>query len=189
MVALPMTTADSSFDPGAFFQFDLAKGNVRARGGSRVLVVTEGVLGPLINTAVSNGDLTAIRSLGSQLAHIATTSMNAQPNAATPEEVIGHAGGVMSLFGWGRLRLEHWGEALVLHVEGMAPLDDDNLAVAALLGGLFSTLCAVEVACVPVAQTGRYMMVDPRIAEQVWNWSKEGESLAAIASKLVATQR
>ena len=27
------------------------------------------------------------------------------------------------------------------------------------------------------------------VAEQVWNWSKEGESLAAIASKLVATQR
>jgi hypothetical protein len=32
------------------------------------------------------------------------------------------------------------------------------------------------------------MMVDPRIAEQVWNWSKEGESLAAIASKLVASR-
>ena len=30
---------------------------------------------------------------------------------------------------------------------------------------------------------------DPRIAEQVWSWSKEGESLAAIGSKLVTTQR
>jgi hypothetical protein len=61
--------------------------------------------------------------------------------------------------------------------------------VAALLGGLFSTLCSTEVACVPITRTARYMMVDPRIAEQVWTWSKEGESLASITSKLAATQK
>jgi hypothetical protein len=32
-------------------------------------------------------------------------------------------------------------------------------------------------------------MVDPRIAEQIWAWSKEGESLASIASKLTVTHR
>ena len=58
---------EPSFDPGGFFQFDLAKGSVRSRGGSRVLLVSESVLSPLINTAVANGDLTAVRSLGSQL--------------------------------------------------------------------------------------------------------------------------
>jgi hypothetical protein len=71
----------------------------------------------------------------------------------------------------------------------LPPLDEDNLAVAALLGGMFSTLCGAEVACVPISHTTRYIMVDPRIAEQVWAWSKEGESLAAIAGKLMATQR
>ncbi len=180
---------ETSFDPGGFFQFDLAKGCVRSKGGSRVLLVSEGVLAPLINTAVANGDLTAIRSLGAQLGSIVASALGSQPNSASPAQVTAAAGGVMSLFGWGRLRLEQWGDALVLQVEGLPPLDEDNLAVAALLGGLFSTLCSTEVACVPVSRTAKYVMVDPRIAEQVWAWSKEGESLASIASKLTATQR
>jgi hypothetical protein len=180
---------DTSFDPGGFFQFDLAKGSVRSRGGTRVLFVSEGVLAPLINTAVANGDLTAIRSLGSQVGTIVSSTLGGPANASLPAQVIGHAGAVMSLFGWGRLRLEQWGDALVLQVEGLPPLDEDNLAVAALLGGLFSTLCSIEVACVPIGRTAKYMMVDPRIAEQIWTWSKEGESLAAIASKLATTQR
>jgi hypothetical protein len=189
MTALHMTTSEASLDPNAFFQFDLAKGAVRARGGSRVLVVSESVLSPLINTAVANGDLTAVRTLGSQLAALVASSLPGQANALSPGQVIGHAGAVMSLFGWGRLRLEQWGDALVLNVDGMPPLDDDNLALAALLGGLFSALCATEVACVPLGRTTRYMMVDPRIAEQVWNWSREGDGVSTIASKLVASTR
>ena len=180
---------EPSFDPGGFFQFDLAKGSVRSRGGSRVLLVSESVLAPLINTAVANGDLTAVRSLGSQLGMLIASSLGAPANTLQASQVIGHAGTMMSLFGWGRLRLEQWGDALVLHVDGLPPLDEDNLAVAALLGGLFSTLCSTEVACVPIGRTASYMMVDPRIAEQVWTWAKEGESLASISSKLVATQR
>jgi len=35
-----------------------------------------------------------------------------------------------------------------------------------------------------MARTTKYMMVDPRIAEQVWTWSKSGDNLATIASKL-----
>jgi hypothetical protein len=178
--------SEPSFDPGAFFQFDLAKGAVRSRGGARVLLVSESVLAPLVNTAVAHGDLTAVRALGSQLGTIVASSLGVQPGTSSPSAVIGHAGSVMSLFGWGRLRLEQWGDALVLHVDGLPPLDEDNLAVAALLGGMFSTLSSTEVACVPIARTARYMMVDPRIAEQVWTWAKEGESLATICGKLAA---
>jgi len=178
----PMT--DSNFDPGGFFQFDLAHGRVRTRGGARVLVLAENVLAPLIVTAVQSGDLTAIRQLGSQLGSIVAQSLPAPASSLPPQVVISHAGGVMSLYGWGRLKLEQWGGALVLVVEGLPPLDEDNLAVAALLGGIFSTLCSAEVACVPMARTTKYIMVDPRIAEQVWTWSKSGDNLATIASKL-----
>jgi hypothetical protein len=184
-----MTTPDAGLDPNAFFQFDLAKGSIRARGGSRVLIVSENVLSPLIHTAVANGDLTAVRTLGSQLATLVSSSLPGQANALSPSQVVGHAGAVMSLFGWGRLRLEQWGDAMVLNVEGMPPLDEDNLALAALLGGLFSALCTTEVACVPLARSTRYMMVDPRIAEQVWSWAREGDGVAAIAGKLVASAR
>jgi hypothetical protein len=60
--------------------------------------------------------------------------------------------------------------------------------VAALLGGMFSTLASAEVACVPIARTTKYIMVDPRIAEQVWAWSKSGDNLATIASRLGAPE-
>ena len=176
--------ADDGFDPGGFFQFDLAQGNIRARGGSRVIMLSENALAPLINTSVANGDLTAVRNLGAQLGTLVGSSMDRPANSMTPAEVIGAAGGIMSLYGWGRLRLEQWGEALVLHVEGLPPLDEDNLAVAALLGGLFSTLCSSEIACVPLSRTTKYILVDPSIAEQVWAWSKGGENLASIAAKL-----
>jgi hypothetical protein len=178
----------AQFDPGGFFQFDLAHGSVRTRGGARVLVLSDTVLGPLIATAVQNGDLTAVRALGSQLGSIVSSSLKDAPNNLSPAVVVGHAASVMSLYGWGRLKLERWADALVLEVDGLPPLDDDNLAVAALLGGLFSTLSKCEVACVPVARTRKYLMVDPSIAEQVWSWSKNGENLATIITRLAPSE-
>lgn len=180
---------ETSFEPGGFFQFDLAKGSIRSKGGGRVLVVSEAVLAPLINTAVAQGDLTAVRGLGSQLGSMVAAALGGPANGLPPAQVIGYAGSVMSLFGWGRLKLEQWGDALVLHVDGLPPLDEDNLAVAALLGGMFSTLSTTEVACVPLGRSSKYMMVDPRIAEQIWTWAKDGDTIPTISSKLAAAQR
>ena len=176
--------ADAQFEPGGFFQFDMAHGSVRSRGGSRVLLLSEEVLAPLIVTAVNNGDLTAVRAMGSQLGEIVARGLPGSASTLAPEVVVSHAANVVSLFGWGRLRLERWGEALVLAVDGLPPLDEDNLALAALLGGMFSTLCKVEVACVPLSQSAQYLVVDPSIAEHIWAWSKSGESLSAIVGRL-----
>ncbi|MDD9943406.1 MAG: hypothetical protein OXU20_20365 [Myxococcales bacterium] len=175
---------DTQFDPGGFFQFDLAQGSVRARGGERVLLLSESVLGPLIVTAVGSGDLTAVRSMGSKLGELVANTLPGAVSSLSPAQVVGHAAAVVSMFGWGRLRLERWGDALVLEVEGLPPLDDDNLAVAALLGGMFSTLCKLEVACVPLSHSTKYIMVDPTIAEQIWAWSKGGDSLGTIVGRL-----
>jgi hypothetical protein len=172
------------FDPGAFFQFDLANGAVRARDGARVLVLSQSVLAPLIATAVQNGDLTAVRALGNQLGESVAGSLGQGAMDRSPETVLGHAANLIALYGWGRLHLERWGSALVLVVDELPPLDDDNLAVAALLGGMFSTLSDQEVACVPIGETNAYLMVDPQIAEYVWSWSKDGESLGQIISRL-----
>lgn len=172
------------FDPGAFFQFDLANGAVRARGGTRVLVLSQSVLAPLIATAVQNGDLTAVRALGNQLGESIAGSLGPGAMDRSPETVLGHAANLIALYGWGRLHLERWGNALTLVVDELPPLDDDNLAVAALLGGMFSTLSEQEVACVPIGETNAYLMVDPQIAEYVWSWSKDGESLGQIISRL-----
>ena len=176
---------EAQFDPGGFFQFDLAHGAVRSRDGGRVILLSEEVLAPLITTAVNNGDLTAVRILGSQLGTLLGAELPGDAASLPPHVVIGHAASLMALYGWGRLHLERWGDALVLEVEGLPPLDDDNLAVAALLGGMFSTLCNAEVACVPLAEPTKYIMVEPSVAEQIWAWSKSGQSLPDITAALL----
>ncbi len=180
--------APPQFDPKGFFEFDLAQGEVRARGKERVLVLSQSVLAPLVATAVRSGDLTPIRELGNQLGSSVAASLGSRPDSLSPALVISHASNLMALHGWGRLQLERWGDALVLQVEQLPPLDQENLAVAALLGGLFSTLASREVACVPIGTTNRYIVVDPGVAERVWGWSKAGRELPAIVSRLAATE-
>ena len=180
--------AESQFDPNLFFKFDLEQGEVRARDGARVLLLSQDVLSPLIATAVRSGDLTAVRELGSQLGSYVKGHLDEAVDSSSPTAVLGNVANVMALYGWGRLRVEQWGSALVLQVEKLPPLDQENLAVAALLGGVLSTLCSREVACVPVATDNRYLVVDPSIAERVWAWFKGGNNLATIISKLAAPE-
>lgn len=176
---------DTAFDPGAFFEFDLARGAVRARGGERVLVLSDGALAPLVAAAVKNGDLTAVRKLGKDLGEVAARGLGSA-SAAAPEVVLGRAADVLSLFGWGRLTVDRWGDALSARVDGLPSLDDAHLGVAALLGGLFSALTDRDVACVPVSEAGLFLLVDPSIAQQVWKWSRAGDGVPAIVERLAA---
>lgn len=174
----------ASFDPGGFFKFDLPNGEVRARSGNRVLVLSDAVVAPLVSAAVRNSDLTAVRRLGRYVGEETLQALGGDPAEATPETVFSHAATLLALFGWGRLEIQRWGDALVAHLDGLPQLDADHLAVAALLGGLFSAMAKREVACVPVGQDGRFLLCDPQIAEQVWNWSRSGEEIGGIVSRL-----
>ena len=176
---------DTAFDPGGFFEFDLASGAVRTRGGERVLVLGEGALAPLVAAAVKNGDLTAVRKLGKQLGDAAAEGL-ASTSSSTPEVVLARAADVISLFGWGRLTVDRWGDALSARVDGLPALDEAHLGVSALLGGLFSALADREVACVPVSEDGLFLLVDPSIAQQVWKWSRAGDGVPAIVARLAA---
>lgn len=175
---------EPQFDPNSFFKFDLAQGQVLTRDGIRVLVLSQNVLGPLISTAVKSGDLTAVRELGNQLGSYVKVSLSKPAEDTSPSVVLSHIASMLALYGWGRLRMEQWGDALLLKVEKLPPLDQENLAVAALLGGVLSTLCSKEVACVPIGSENRYLVVDPNIAERVWGWFKGGDDVASIVSKL-----
>lgn len=157
---------------------------MRARSGNRVLVLSDTVVAPLVSAAVQNGDLTAVRRLGRHMGEEVAASLGAEAPGASPDLVLGHAAGVVSCFGWGRLHVERWGDALLARLEKVPQLDADHLAIAALLGGLFSALARREVACVPVSQDGEFLLVDPQIAEQVWNWSRAGDDVPAIVGRL-----
>jgi len=176
--------AEARFDPGGFYDFNLAEGAVRARDGSRVLVLSDNVVAPLVSAAVKNGDLTAVRRLGRQIGQLVSESLGASALEQSPETVLAHASSALALFGWGRLGMQRWGDALVASLAQVPTLDDDHLGVAALLGGLFSELGGREVACVPTDTSGRFVLVDPSVAEQVWAWSKGGDDLPKIVGKL-----
>lgn len=170
------------FDPAGLYELDLAHGTVKTRGGDRVVVLSDTVLGPLVSAAAAAGDLTPVRALGEKLGEAARGSLE-DAAAAGPEAVLGEARAVFGAFGWGRLGLERWGDALVATVDGAPGLDDAGLGLAALLGGLFSALAGREVSCVP-ASGGRFLLVDPSVAEQVWSWAEGGADVASLVGRL-----
>lgn len=178
-----MTASETSgFDPGDYYAFDLAKGAVHTRHGDRVLVLSADVIGPLVSTAARHGDLTAIRSLGKRIGEDAARSLNQDARRAAPEAVLSHASGTLALLGWGVLSLERWGNALALTLTGAPSLDPDRLGLAALLGGVLTSLGGRDVACVPVGV--RFVIVHPSIAEAVWGWAKDGVDLGQIVIRL-----
>ena len=183
-----MTASESrGFDPAGYFAFDLARGAVHTRHGERVLVLASDVLGPLVSTAVRQGDLTAVRMLGKRIGEDAARSLGGDVKSAAPESVITHANGMLALLGWGTLQLERWGHALALVLEGAPALDAERLGLAALLGGVLTSLGGRDVACVPV-DGARFLIVHPSIAEAVWSWSKDGKELAAVVARLAPEQ-
>jgi hypothetical protein len=174
----------STFDPAGFLELDPVAGEAHVRGGARVLLLSDAVVAPLVATAVQNGDLTAVRRLGRHMGEVVRTGLAGAPDGLPAEVVLAHARSVVSLFGWGALEVERWGGALVLRLSHAPSLDPDHLALAALLGGLMSSLAQREAACVPLDGDGAFLMCDPHIAEEVWSWSRHGRSIAEVVGAL-----
>lgn len=177
-------TESRAFDPAGFYAFDLARGAVHTRHGERVLMLAAEAMGPLVATAARHGDLTSIRALGKRMGEEAMRSLERDVRSASPEAVVTHASGIMALLGWGTLALERWGHALVLALEGAPQLDTERLGLAALLGGMLTAFGGRDVACVPVHDSTRFVVVHPSIAETVWAWTKEGKSLSEVVARL-----
>jgi hypothetical protein len=176
--------SETRFDPKNFYEFRLDDGAIQAGATMRVLVLSDAVAGPLVAGAVQAGDLTAVRRFGRQLGEQAVSVLEGEPKSLPIDVVVEHAGGTLALFGFGRLACEQWGDALVARLVDAPRLDPDHLGMAALLGGVFSVLSQSEVACVPVDDGERYLVVDPTVAEQVWLWAREGADVARIVSRL-----
>ncbi len=177
-------TEAAGFDPGGFYAFDLSRGAVQTKHGQRVLIVESDVVATLIATAVKHGDLTAVRALGKHVGEYAVRSLSSDLRTATPEAVTTHAAGVLGLLGWGALQLERWGDALVLRLDGAPALDAEQLGLSALLGGMLTSLSGRDVACVPISNGQCFVVVDPSIAEQVFQWTRAGQTIAQIVDKL-----
>lgn len=175
--------ASSGFNPQGYFKFDFESGTV-ATAATRVLMLSDSVVGPLVSAAVENGDLTPVRRLGRHIGEQARMMLGVDnPDPLPAHDFLNTTCLALGLYGWGKLTMERWGDALVLHAEQTPQLDPDSLGIAALLGGMLSSALSAEVACVPVGEN-RYMVVAPVVAEQVWNWARDGVTVGELASRL-----
>lgn len=170
------------FDPNAFLEFDVPNGVVKTRDGQRVVVLSDEALGSLARLALQSGDASAMRALGLTLGAHTRAAVPARVGDATPEDVLGSARAVLSVFGWGALDATQWGSAVVLALRGAPSLDAERLGVAALLGGLLSSLAGNDVACVPVGAD--FVVVDPSVANQVFELARGGANLAHVVGAL-----
>lgn len=146
------------------------------------MVLTEKAFTPLVQSAVQNGDLTALRELGDALGERVRAVVGDQ-GAATPSAVFSAVAGHLAVFGWGRLEVQRHGHALALRLHGAPAHDEHGLAVSALLGGLMSSLGEADAACVPVAD-GSFLLVAAEIAEEVWGWAQDAENVGALVARL-----
>ena len=174
--------AEAQFDPGGFYQFDLQEGSVRTKDGARVVVLSDTALAPLVSAAVKSGDIGALIGLGSHLGTLAKANLGANPVETTPEGVLAHASSVVSLFGWGKLGFERWGEALALTVDGAPTFGDGGTALGAFLTGLLSALGDQPADCVPVGE--RFLVVSPQAADQVRGWAAGGDDMPTIVGRM-----
>lgn len=175
---------EPKFDPSGYWEFDLAHGEVRTREGHRVVVMTEAALALLLGTTAERGSLIAQRKLGDALGRMVRAGLTGDISAMSPETVLGHAASVLSLFGWGRLRFERWGSALVLEVDSPPSLADGGESLAALLSAFVSVLGGEEVLCTPLAEGNRFIVSSPATATDIRGWSKQGASVPEMLQRL-----
>ena len=133
-------------------------------------------------TVINHGLEGSARYIGAQV----VASLGGAVFDDSPEQVLAHTSGWLGVLGWGRLGFERWGQALVAVMEGVPALDEDSLGIAALLGGVISSLSKLEVACVPVG--GKFLVCNPAIAESVWLWANDGVELGTIVDQLILAE-
>lgn len=169
------------FDPAGYYELDVAKGTVRTRGGTRVIVMSDNVATALVSAAVRSGDLAGLRALGTQLGDEVRAALDGDPKRAEPSAVLGEAAAVLGTFGLGTFKIDRWGDALAVRLEDAAI--DDIAATEALLEALLESLAGRAVACIPSAD-GSFLVVDPSIADVVRGWAAGGASVATMVGRL-----
>jgi hypothetical protein len=108
----------SSFDPTHAVRFDLPTGSVRTRGEEdRQVFVSASALDELVRASPPEAVEAFGRALGSAIGRRAANRMG-DAQAASVEAFLAQLAGEAAVAGIGALRIERWGRALVVVVEG-----------------------------------------------------------------------
>ena len=179
--------SNENLSPEGFYEFDLREGHIRTRDGERVLFFPASIARGLFEAAFSIGDTRTLQLFGAQIGTMIAHVLG-DVEAHSPEDVFFSLRQALALFGWGSASLERWGDCAVVRLQGVPVFEGGAEAFGVFLSGLFESLSAVSIQCVPVTGHGHYLIINPDVAPLVRKWVDGGESLSTITSRLSAAE-
>ncbi len=180
-----MTDAHSTAPPERHVTFDLATGQVRSIGDDRLVFVPPSALDDLASSvgvdAASRFARTIGAAVGKRVAHRLGSTEGVL--GASLEAFVSELALEVALSGWGSLRIERWGRAMVVAVEH-APVVDHRL-IAALVEGAIEAVAGRTVRGVLLGgEVARVLVVSERTAERARDWMAEGVSSQDVLARL-----
>jgi hypothetical protein len=107
------------FDPTRAVVFDLARGALRDDEGQARLNIPLALLVRLLESAGHDSARDFGHGLGSEVGRRVSERLGSEKDTASTSTWVEHLGGHLALIGFGSLRAERWGRALVLRVEAV----------------------------------------------------------------------
>ena len=170
----------SPFDPKDAIRFDMNEGSVHSSAGTKMVVLSAQSVGALIAATGSQGGIGILRNLGDTVGAEALASLGRSTEGLAFTEVLEHIGGWLRLAGWGKLRAEVWGDAIVLEFTSKTV---NARAAERLLEGLFTRVCGRSVSCVQ-GEGNRFILVNPEVEAGVRERLASGMRLGAVVGEL-----
>jgi hypothetical protein len=169
--------------------FDLATGQVRSSGDERLVLVPPSAFDDLASSAGIDAASRFTRAVGAAIGKRAAQKLGSVDGVlgASLEAVVSALALEVALSGWGSLRMERWGRAMVVAVEH-APVADPRL-IAALVEGAIEASAGKAVHGVSLGremggEAARVLVVSETTAERARGWLAEGVNAQDVLAKL-----
>jgi hypothetical protein len=178
--------------------FDLSRGRVERRASAegkdgqddQVVLIPLAALAGLEKSAGWEVLKQLVRSIGVSIGRRAGARLGAARGVASAslEAVVSTLASEVAVSGWGALRLERWGRAMVLVIDHAPALPAG--ALAALIEGAIEAAAAREVHGVSLsperatASSARVLIASEKTAERARRWLIEGASESDVLGRL-----
>jgi len=184
-----------TFDMSGALRFDLARGQVTMGGVAARVVVPVEALALLCRELPSDQLLNFGHSLGMEVGRRVSERLGTDLEAVSSEQMVDQLGGELALMGLGSLKVEFWGQAMVLGVQdsplvfgdGNKPVDSGDRLLAAVLESALVRVTSRAVKVVPLARLdnlARLLVCNAGVKSNVEAWLNEGchygEALARL---------
>jgi hypothetical protein len=194
-----MTDAPSTAVPATpterHVTFDLATGKVRSSGDERLVFVPPSALDDLASSVGVEAASRFARAIGVAVGQRVARKLGSSEGVlgASLEAFVSELALEVALSGWGSVRIERWGRAMVVVVEH-APISNHRL-IAALIEGAIEAAAGRAVHGVSLgreqsgeagAEPARVLVVSETTAERARGWMAEGASGQEILARLQA---